>query len=88
MSEQTSNTLNGEKEDNDEETSSNYADYGRTNTLSWEVLEQAFSNDPLNIYTAPDPETRRRIFFWFFTHLYVKELLHIRYIQLLTSQKV
>jgi GNAT superfamily N-acetyltransferase len=32
-----------------------------------EMLEQAFSDDPLNIYTAPDPATRTRIFSWYFT---------------------
>jgi GNAT superfamily N-acetyltransferase len=34
--------------------------------LAGEMLEQAFFNDPLDVYTAPDPETRTRIFSWFF----------------------
>ncbi|HEY5002229.1 MAG TPA: hypothetical protein VII61_03710, partial [Ktedonobacteraceae bacterium] len=31
------------------------------------MLEQAFFNDPLNIYTALDPTMRMRIFSWYFT---------------------
>ena len=36
-------------------------------SLAGEMLEQAFFNDPLNIYTAPDPALRTRIFSWYFT---------------------
>jgi GNAT superfamily N-acetyltransferase len=35
--------------------------------LAGEMLEQAFFNDPLNIYTAPDPALRTRLFSWYFT---------------------
>jgi GNAT superfamily N-acetyltransferase len=35
--------------------------------LAGAMLEQAFFNDPLNIYTAPDPTMRTRIFSWYFT---------------------
>ncbi len=36
--------------------------------LAGAVLEQAFFDDPLDIYTAPDPATRTRLFSWYFTH--------------------
>ena len=35
--------------------------------LAGAMLEQAFFNDPLNIYTAADPALRTRIFSWYFT---------------------
>ena len=34
--------------------------------LAGAMLEQTFINDPLNIYTAPDPAMRTRIFAWYF----------------------
>jgi GNAT superfamily N-acetyltransferase len=40
--------------------------------LAGEMLEQAFFDDPLNIYTAPDPTMRTRIFSWLFTQ-YVRD---------------
>lgn len=35
--------------------------------LAGAVLEQAFSGDPLNVYTCPDPAERTRVFSWLFT---------------------
>ncbi|GHO85732.1 hypothetical protein [Dictyobacter formicarum] len=37
--------------------------------VAGEILEQAFANDPLNVYTIPDPATRRTLFNWLFTQL-------------------
>jgi GNAT superfamily N-acetyltransferase len=34
--------------------------------LAGAILEQAFVNDSLNIYTAPDPALRTRLFSWYF----------------------
>ncbi|MBA2393537.1 MAG: GNAT family N-acetyltransferase [Ktedonobacteraceae bacterium] len=35
--------------------------------LAIEILEQAFLDDPLDVYTEPDPVMRKSIFHWFFT---------------------
>ncbi|WP_126598466.1 GNAT family N-acetyltransferase [Dictyobacter aurantiacus] len=37
--------------------------------VAGEILEQAFAEDPLNVYTAPDPSRRRSLFRWLFTRL-------------------
>jgi GNAT superfamily N-acetyltransferase len=40
--------------------------------LAGQVLEEAFFDDPLCVYTFPDPETRKDLFSWYFTH-YVRQ---------------